>query len=182
MLTRNTCRCEWVQWCREYWWWLVAGLREPVPVQLVTVQSSRSVVRKVTASLFHEITKIQYLCIFQSKCINTALMSTFITHTHVHHFDGHLPGQPELYCLVIAADSIVDAIIFIRHIILWSKSMFSRNLAPVRLEIVKSGTVQPMLNPSYSFVDCVCTLLTLSGCCLVQYISSDNPIWSGYVR
>jgi len=40
-------------------------------------------------------------------------------------------GSTELYCLFIAADSIVDAISFITHIVLWSKNMFFPNPDPV---------------------------------------------------
>ena len=45
-------------------------------------------------------------------------------------------GSTELYCLFIAADSIVDAISFIRHIVLWSENKFSPNpaLAPIKFE------------------------------------------------
>jgi len=42
-----------------------------------------------------------------------------------------LKGSTELYCLFIAADSIVDAISFIRRIVLWSQNKFSPNPVPV---------------------------------------------------
>jgi len=48
---------------------------------------------------------------------------------------------PALYCFFIAADSIVDAISFIRRIVLWSENKFSPNPAPISGRIVKSGTI-----------------------------------------
>ena len=39
-------------------------------------------------------------------------------------------GSTELYCLFIAADSIVDAISFIRRIVLWSENELSPNPDP----------------------------------------------------
>ena len=49
-------------------------------------------------------------------------------------------GSIELYCLFIAAESIVDAINFIRRIVLWSQNKFSRNLAPGRFEFLNPAT------------------------------------------
>jgi len=46
-------------------------------------------------------------------------------------------GSTELYCLSIAADSIADAISFIRCIVLWSQNKFSPNPDLVRFVIVK---------------------------------------------
>jgi len=45
-------------------------------------------------------------------------------------------GSTELYCLFIAADSIIDAFSFIRRIVLWSENKFSPNLAPARCEFL----------------------------------------------
>jgi len=50
----------------------------------------------------------------------------------------HNKGSTELYCLFIAADSIVDAISFLRRIVLWSQNKYSANLslAPVGFELL----------------------------------------------
>jgi len=84
-------------------------------------------------------------------------------------------GSTELYCLFIAADSIVDAISFIRRIDLWSQNMFSPNLAldlagfeilnpawtaPAGFEVVKSGAT---LDLSQYVIDLVLSELVL--CC-----------------
>ena len=46
----------------------------------------------------------------------------------------------ELYCLFIAADSIVEALNFSRRIVLWFQNKFSRNLAPGRFEFLNPAT------------------------------------------
>ena len=38
----------------------------------------------------------------------------------------HNKGNTELYCLIVAADNIVDAISFTKHTVLWFETKFSQ--------------------------------------------------------
>jgi len=48
-------------------------------------------------------------------------------------------GNTKLYCLFIAADSIVNGICFIRYIVLWSQNKFSPNPDPAGFEFLKAA-------------------------------------------
>jgi len=57
----------------------------------------------------------------------------------------HDKGSTELYCLFIAAGSVVDAISFIRCIVLWPQDKFSPNSDPAGFEFVPGESIQVQL-------------------------------------
>jgi len=109
-------------------------------------------------------------------------------------------GSTELYCLFIAADSIVDAISFIRHIVLWPQNKFSPNPALVGFEFseflnpARSGTgwiwkSQIRYNPKYHPLEVLCSETKVLSFC--QHSSScakftkdytSSPVWTSFAE